>query len=112
MHMIEGILEQILRMMIDECPHGDRLVFQIIRESLSLIVAQKRSILARVNFNSYECQHSRVELKHRGHLHVYHADQVEELSKNGASLLIFVIFVLMPVPASELMAIGKPLFFD
>ena len=62
--MIEGILEEILGVMIDECPHRHCLVPQIVGDPLALVVAHKCSILASVDLNGYVGEHPRVELKH------------------------------------------------
>ena len=110
--MVEGVLEQVLRVVVDERPHRYCLVSYIILVSFSLVITHKRAVFARVYFNCNICEHSLVELKHVRHLHMNHAYQVQELNEDGTSLLILVVLVVVAESPRELMAEREPLFLN
>lgn len=112
MHVIERILKEILRVMVDEGPHRHCLVFDVVLVSFTLVVTHKGTILACVYLNCDKSEHSLIEFEHRGHLYVNHSYKVQKLDENGASLLVFVVPVVVTEPSSELMPERQPLLLD
>lgn len=110
--MVEGVLEQVLRVVVYEGPHRYCLVSYIILVSFSLVITHKRAILAGVYFNSDEGEHPLIELEHVGHLHVYHPDQVQELNEYGTPLLILVVLAVVPESPRKLMPKRQPLLLN